>query len=234
MYLRPRLSRLKPYLFIKRTLSALAVNTSGLALIELAYSLPILMGVGMYGAETANVAMVRMRVNQISMHAADNAARIGEGSLLSEKKIYESDINDLFVGSDRQAGKYVDIFENGRIIISSLEMHSDGGQYINWQRCKGKKVHVSSYGTAGVDSQTRPVNGMGPAGARVTAPANQAVIFVEISYDYQPLISSTFTSTRTITTRGAFNVRDRRDLTQIYDRTGSDPVASCNIYDGVN
>ncbi|WP_145955456.1 TadE/TadG family type IV pilus assembly protein [Sphingorhabdus sp. SMR4y] len=219
---------------VKRTLSALAVNTSGLALIELAYSLPILMGVGMYGAEVANVAMVRMRVNQISMHAADNASRIGEGSLLSQKKIYESDINDLFVGADRQAGKYVDIYEHGRIIISSLEKHSDGDQYISWQRCKGKKVHQSSYGTAGASSPSRPVNGMGPAGARVTAPDNQAVIFVEVSYDYQPLISSTFTSTRTITTRGAFNVRDRRDLTQIYDKTGSDPVSSCNVYDGVD
>ncbi|NRD90598.1 hypothetical protein C8024_15750 [Sphingopyxis sp. BSNA05] len=229
-----KLRRRKPLLSVKRILSALAVNTSGLALIELAYSLPILMGIGMYGAEIANVAMVRMRVNQISMHAADNASRIGEGSLLSEKKIYESDINDLFVGADRQAGKYIDIFEHGRVIISSLEKHSDGGQYIKWQRCKGKKVHQSSYGTAGANSASRPVNGMGPTGAKVTAPDGQAVIFVEISYDYQPLISSTFTSTRTITTRGAFNVRDRRDLTQIYNQTGSDPVANCNVYDGVN
>lgn len=192
------------------------------------------MGVGMYGAEVANVAMVRMRVNQVSMHAADNAARIGEGSLLSEKTIYEADINDLFVGADLQAGRFVDIFENGRIIISSLEKHSDGDQYIHWQRCKGKKSHVSSYGTAGENSPSRPVNGMGPSGARVVAPANQAVIFVEISYDYKPLISSSFTNTRTITTRSAFNVRDRRDLTQIYDRTGSDPVADCDTYDGIS
>ncbi len=225
---------LKPCLFIKRTLSGIAVNTSGLALIEFAYSLPLLMGVGMYGAEVANIAMVRMRVNQISMHAADNAARIGEGSLLSEKKIYESDINDLFIGADLQAGEYVDIFENGRVIISSLEMHSDGDQYISWQRCKGKKAHVSSYGTAGEDSPDRPVDGMGPSGSRVTAPANQAVIFVEISYDYKPLISESFTNTRTITTRSAFNVRDRRDLTQIYDKTGSDPVSDCDTYDGIS
>jgi hypothetical protein len=232
LYLSRKLGGLKPCLFIKRTLSALAVNTSGLALIELAYSLPILMGIGMFGAEVANVAMVRMRVNQVSMHVADNASRIGEGSLLSAKKIYESDIDDLLVGADKQAGKYIDIFENGRIIISSLEMHSDGDQYINWQRCKGKKRHVSSYGTEGANSSSRPTNGMGPPGARVTAPANQAVIFVEISYDYQPLISRSFTNTRTITTRGAFNVRDRRDLTQIYDRTGNDPVADCDTYDG--
>ncbi|MEH6789700.1 TadE/TadG family type IV pilus assembly protein [Parasphingorhabdus sp.] len=220
--------------FLKRTLAAIAVNTSGLALIEFAYALPLLLGVGMYGAEVANIAMVRMRVNQISMHAADNAARIGEGALLTQKKIYESDINDLFIGADLQAGDYVDIFEHGRVIISSLERHSDGGQYINWQRCKGKKTHVSSYGTAGVNSPSRPVTGMGPVGARVTAPANQAVIFVEISYDYQPLIARTFTKTRTITTRAAFNVRDRRDLSQIYNRTGSDPVSSCNTYSGIS
>lgn len=234
MLLRKKLSRLKARLFVKGTLSALAVNTSGLALIEFAYSLPLLLGVGMYGAEVANIAMVRMRINQISMHAADNAARIGEGSLLSQKKIYESDINDLFVGANLQAGEYVDIFEHGRVIISSLEMHSDGDQYINWQRCKGKKAHVSSYGTAGENSPSRPIDGMGPPGSRVTAPANQAVIFVEISYDYKPLISESFTKTRTITTRSAFNVRDRRDLTQIYDRTGSDPVSDCNTYDGIS
>lgn len=234
MYLSKKLSGLKSCQFIKRTLSALAANTSGLALIELAYSLPILMGVGMYGAEIANIAMVRMRVNQVSMHAADNAARIGEGSLLSEKKIYESDINDLFVGAQRQAGGYIDILEHGRIIISSLQKHSDGDQYISWQRCKGKKAHVSSYGTEGENSPSRPTDGMGLAGAKVTAPADQAVIFVEIAYDYQPLISSSFTNTRTITTRGAFNVRDRRDLTQIYDRTGSDPVSDCDTYDSIS
>ena len=228
MYLIHNLKRLK------RTLSELAGNSSGLALIELAYSLPILLGIGMYGAEVANVAMVKMRVNQVSMHAADNASRIGEGSLLSAKKIYENDINDLFVGAHLQAGSYVDIFEHGRVIISSLQKHSDGGQYIHWQRCKGKKLHPSSYGTAGVNSPSRPINGMGPTGAKITAPDGQAVIFVEISYDYKPLISDKFTDIRTITTRSAFNVRDRRDLTQIYNQSGSDPVANCSTYDGIS
>tara|TARA_R110000787_G_scaffold16887_7_gene53465 strand:- start:53696 stop:54400 length:705 start_codon:yes stop_codon:yes gene_type:complete len=234
LYLRQKPSGRKPFASIKRILSALAVNTSGLALIEFAYSLPLVMGVGMYGAEIANVAMVRMRVNQVSMHAADNAARIGEGALLTQKTIYEADINDLFVGADLQAGRYVDIFENGRIIISSLQKHSDGDQYIHWQRCKGKKIYDSSYGTEGENAPDRPVNGMGPSGTRVSAPDDGAVIFVEVSYDYKPLISNTFTDTRTITTRSAFNVRDRRDLTQIYDRTGSDPVADCGTYDGIS
>ncbi len=234
MYLRKKLTGLKPLLFVKRTLSALAANTSGLALIELAYSLPFVMGIGMYGAEVANVAMVRMRVNQVSMHAADNAARIGEGALLAEKMIYESDINDLFVGANLQAGQYIDIYENGRVIISSLQEHSDGDQVISWQRCKGRKAHVSTFGTEGEDAADRPVNGMGPTGKKVTAPSGQAVIFVEVVYDYQPLISGTFTNTQTITTRSAFNVRDRRDLTQIYDRTGSDPVSDCDTYDGVS
>ena len=218
---------------LKETLSQLAGNTSGLALIEFAYALPILMGVGMYGAEVANVAMVKMRVNQISMHVADNASRIGEGSLLSTKKIYESEINDLFMGAHLQAGNYVDIFERGRVIISSLEKHTDGGQYIHWQRCKGKKAHASTYGTAGVHSSSRPVNGMGPTGAKITAPDGQAVIFVEISYDYKPLISDKFTSIRTITSRSAFNVRDRRDLTQIYKHSSSEPVSDCATYDGI-
>lgn len=228
-----KLRDLKPRFSTFRKLSALARDTSGLALIEFAYALPVVMGVGMYGAEVANIAMVRMRVNQISMHAADNASRIGEGSLLSAKKIYEADINDLFIGANLQAGQYIDIYEQGRIIVSSLEMHADGDQYIAWQRCKGKKMITSSYGSEGESSGDRPVDGMGPAGNKVTAPSGQAVIFVEIAYEYKPLISKHFTNTETITTRSAFNVRDNRDLTQIYDRSGSDPVSDCATFDAV-
>lgn len=217
-----------------RKFGALWGNASGLALIEFAYSLPILMGIGMYGAEIANMAMVRMRINQVSMHMADNAARIGEGSLLADKKIYEADINDLFVGAHLQAGENLDIYSQGRIIVSSLQKHSDGDQYIFWQRCKGMKNHQSSYGSEGENAADRPINGMGPAGNRVTAPENEAVIFVEVEYDYQPLISKHFTRTSTIKTRAAFNVRDNRDLTQVYDKSGADPVASCDTYDGLS
>ena len=74
---------------------------------------------------------------------------------------------------------------------------------------------------------------MGPASDPVTATQGDAVIFVEIDYDYQPLISKMFTTARTVKTSAVFNVRDSRDLSQIYQRDPNhpDPVADCSVYD---
>jgi hypothetical protein len=74
---------------------------------------------------------------------------------------------------------------------------------------------------------------MGPAGEQVSAPAGGAVIFVEVAYDYQPLIGLTFAQNRKITSIASFMVRDSRDLSQIYQRDPLKPstIAKCNVYD---
>jgi hypothetical protein len=116
--------------------------------------------------------------------------------------------------------------------FSSLETHPDNGnQYIHWQRCKGLKRWNSSYGNAG-DGSVTSLSGIGPAGEQVTAPPGGAVIFVEVSYDYQPIVSDKFVSSAPITATAAFIVRDSRDLSQIYQRAplSPDPVADCNTF----
>ena len=59
------------------------------------------------------------------------------------------------------------------------------------------------------------------------------MIYVELSYDYQPLISGAFTGMKVINATAAFSVRDDRDLAQIYQRDPANPdvVAACNVYD---
>jgi hypothetical protein len=42
-------------------------NESGVALIEFAYSLPIFIGLGMYGTETAHRAVAQMQVSQAAL-----------------------------------------------------------------------------------------------------------------------------------------------------------------------
>lgn len=214
-------------------LRRLARARSGVATIEFALSVPLLLTVGMWGVETANVAMVHMRVNQLATQIADNASRIGDTSQLTDRKIYESDIDDLLKGADIQSGN-IHLFDHGRVIISSLEVvpGTTDQQYIHWQRCKGDKHFVSDYGTQGTGLDGSLL-GMGPSGGQVTATPGDAVIYVEVSYDYQPLISKMFTSATTIKTSAVFNVRDSRDLSQIYQRDSNnpDPVADCNVYD---
>jgi hypothetical protein len=205
-------------------------DRSGVALTEFALSLPLLLTAGLWGTEMANLAIVHMRVNQLAIHIADNAARIGDTSTLENRKIYESDINDLLLGSNLQAGN-LNFYDHGRAIISSLEVNDAGNQYIHWQRCKGLKAWPSSYGNAG-DGAVTSLSGMGPAGNQVTAPPGGAVIFVEVAYDYQPRVSARFVSSAPITAIATFVVRDSRDLSQIYQRTPSspDPVAGCATY----
>lgn len=214
-------------------LQRLACARSGVATIEFALSVPLLLTVGMWGVETANVAMVHMRINQLATQIADNGSRIGDTSQLTDRKIYETDINDLLAGANIQSGN-IDLFEHGRVIISSLEVvdGTEDQQYIHWQRCKGVKHVVSDYGAEG-KGLDGSLSGMGPSDDQITATKGDAVIFVEITYDYQPLISKMFTAAGTIKTTAAFNVRDSRDLTQIYQRDPDHPdtVASCSVYD---
>lgn len=204
----------------------LANSKSGVAATEMALSLPFLLGVGLWAIELSNYALTTMQVNQIASHLADNASRIGEKSLLEEVKIYESDINDLLEGASLQGGKRMDLFDNGRAMISSLE-NKKGQQYIHWQRCLGVKNVKSSYGKEGDDLDV----GMGPAGEEVYAFEGEAVIFVELVYDYRPLISRRFVGEPTIRSISSFTVRNDRDLSKIHKRDKDITEAKCKTYD---
>ena len=215
-------------------LRRLVRSRSGLAMMEFALGAPLLMTASLWGVESANQAIMQMRINQIAVMLADNASRIGESSLLGATKIYESDLNDVLLGGQFQGGNAADLYENGRVILSSLEVvpETTGDQYIHWQRCKGKLEHQSSYGDEG-DGAHGGFPGMGPEGAEIIAFPGEAVMFVEVAYEYQPLISTHFSSMSTIVATAAFNVRDNRDLSQIYQRDTSqpDPIMDCTTFD---
>lgn len=218
-----------------RLVRALRRDCSGVAATELALSAPVLLVAGLYGTEMANLTITHMRINQLAVHIADNASRIGDTSTLQDRRIYESDINDLILGANIQAGAGLAVFERGRVIISSLEVDAETGkQYIHWQRCRGAKVADSSYGEQGDGLGATVLTGMGPAGQEVQAQPGDAVIFVEIQYDYRPLVSDGFVKNDTVNTFAAFTVRDDRDLSQIYQRDPSTPdqVQTCDVYRG--
>jgi len=209
---------------VKRLLS----DTSGLALLEFAFMLPIVIMMSLTGAELTNYITTKMRVSQIALQLADDAARMGSGSQLSAKTITETDINDLFTGAQLQSGE-MDLNTNGRVILSDLEPTSSpntASTYkIGWRRCFGQKTtYVRQYPTS---STTTGLTGIGPAGRQVTAQDNNATMFVEVYYVYKPLIGlGKYAPTTTFTEIASMAVRDRRDLTQIYN-TANDTVASC-------
>jgi hypothetical protein len=211
---------------IKSLLSELRRDVSGLALIEFAYVIPILTSLGIGGIELTNYANTNMKISQAAMALADNMSRVGLESSLSSVQIREADVNDGLIGFQRQTNG-LNFGPNGRVVLSSLERNADGGQWIHWQRCFGSLAVAPSYGTQGTGTTGTAFLGMGPAAGRVTAPVDTAVMFVEVTYTYQPLFTGFFLRNRTIRHEASFINRDPRDLAQIYNPNPAATVATC-------
>jgi hypothetical protein len=199
----------------------------GVLIIELAYTLPLLLLIGFGGMEMANLTLANTRISQMTLTVADNASRVASGTNLVTPQLREVDINEIFTGAQLQSGE-LDVKSHGRIILSSLEVNALGGQFIRWQRCYGNRPgSPSSYGTAGTGALTTTFPGMGPAGKEVKAVAGGAVMFVEVYYTYQPLMFGSWLGPQTIRSTAAFTVRESRDLSQIYNPAPSVTVSSC-------
>lgn len=235
-----------PALLPRATLRRLAADRSGLALLEFAFSLPIVLGLGAYGLEISNLALLNVRVSQIALNLADNASRVGIYNTLQAQQLREVDVNDVLQAA-RYQGTSISLTTNGRIILSSLEnvkqsYDSVAVQRIHWQRCLGLKSgtgYDSSYGTTlttdgttgnAADDGTVAASGMGDPGAMVNAPANSAVMFVEIDYLTKPLFGTWLTAPARLHYIASFIVRDKRDFTQLYNPSPTATKSTCNLY----
>jgi hypothetical protein len=189
-------------------------DNSGLALLEFAFILPVVITMSLTGAELTNYITTKMRIGQIALQLSDDAARMGTGTQLSAKEISEGDISDLFTGAQLQSGE-LDLQTNGRVILTDLEPttspNTAGTYKIGWRRCYGNKTsYVRQYPTS---SGTTGLTGIGPAGRQVTAQDDNATMFIEVFYTYRPIVGlGTLAPTTTFTEIASMAVRDRRDL----------------------
>lgn len=191
-----------------RQLASIRRDEGGVALVEFAFSLPVLVVLSMAGLETANLALAHMRVSQIAMLVADNAARV-------RSSIDEADINEIMTGAELSS-ESLKLKANGRIFLTDLEPNGLPspltGQYIRWQRCWGQGSFTSSYGVAGDGLLTALLPlGIGPTNNKIAAGSGTAVMFVEVAYNYQPLVSNTLFGAKVIRYTSAFTVRERTD-----------------------
>lgn len=191
------------------------------AMLEFAFSLPLLLTLGLGGMELANLALAHLRVSQIAMTTADNAGRV-------RVAVDEADINEVFIGAST-VGESLDFEENGRIVLSSLQDNgrtgSAHGQMINWQRCFGDLDVDPEYGVEGDGRTDGDLQAMGQEGRQIQSLPGTAVMFVEVSYEYQPIVGDAILGATMIRYESAFNVRER-DMFDITNTT-SLPVNSC-------
>lgn len=213
---------------IRRVFGRLLGDASGIALVEFAYSLPFMTILGLGGIEVANYSIVHMRVSQIAVSLADNASRAKEEIVSGVPHMREYDVNEAFRAAEVQSGD-LDIQANGRMILSSLETNSSNGQWVHWQRCVGSKAgYKSSYGKQDDGKAGTGFKGMGPTGRVLKADSGYGIMFVEVVYEYQPLLFGRLIPTDPIRKTAAMYVRDDRDLINgLYNPSPASTVNSC-------
>lgn len=229
-----------------RFASRLRQDVSGIALTEFAISFPIMLALGMYGIDTANLALTHLRVNQIALNLADNASRVGANNSAGVQEMREIDVIDVLQAAIDQ-GAPLDLATNGRIVLSSLEKNASGTQRIHWQRCIGSMTGAtfeSHYGqvknvdgSPEVDANRNgtieesekqyqgatATNGMGESGFKVNAPINSSgVMFVEVNYRFTPMFGW-ISSQSDIRQVASFIVRDSRNFDNIFNPNSATP-----------
>ena len=222
---------------------------SGVAFLEFAFALPVVLALGLLGLETANYAMANLRVSNIAMLTADNAARVRES-------IDEGDITELLTGA-KMSGSNINFAANGRIILTDLEptVVTTGKQWVRWQRCDGALNYSSPntalrpltaagaaiingteiYNTDRITASSAPssetkasMTSFGTGSNVISAATGTAVMVVEVAYNYQPVIPNSFLTGRQITYTSAFNVRQRTD--QTLRNIARITPKSCNVF----
>lgn len=197
-----------------RFVRLLYADDRGVALIEFAIALPVMLVLAVYGAEIARLAITNMQVSQIALTLADNASRMGQtDNSAIRPSISEADVDSVMFGAMEQ-GEAIGFEEDGRVILSSLEVDPDtGDQFIHWQRCRGELDVDSDYGPETPDGSVGDgLPGMGQAELIKATSDKSTVMFVEVEYRYEPMFDVFFTGNRTIRQEAAFVIRDDRNL----------------------
>jgi hypothetical protein len=202
-------------------------DVRGLALVEFAITAPILITLGLAGAEVTNMAVAVMRVNQISTAISDNIARVRDS-------IDEADVNEALL-SAKFIGTGINFNANGRVVASSVEPNGQtgttAGQYIRWQRCTGALNVTDSqpkYGIEGKGLNNASLPYMGASTRKIVAGSGSALIFVEVTYKYQPLVSARFFGTPVLRSESVYNVRERNS--QVLGTVAGTTASVCTTY----
>lgn len=192
------------------SLRRLRGEDEGTALIEFAIAFPVLIVFILVGMELTNYILVKTQVNRIAVMSADSASRL-------RTPMTESFVNQIFTGVQK-SGDWIDFSQKGRVIISSVQQNADSsGEWIRWQRCHGALGVSSKYGREGSgrsDSSIQSINGL-------KSLPGSAIVFSEVTYDYQPIFPNHFMAQKRIKHDTAYVVRQRTD----YSISGTNPAA---------
>ncbi len=155
-----------------KTVQALRHNVAGVAAIEFAIVLPVLMLVLFGGFEGWRMILAGQRIDNIAYSMSDLAARQAGGTT-------EGDVTNLLSGGMFIA-KPFNVQTQGRVILSAIDFNA--GRKILWQRCIGAGALSSSLGAEGDDANITAITNMPTA-------TDDLLYVTEVSFLYtSPLV----------------------------------------------
>jgi Flp pilus assembly protein TadG len=114
-------------------------NQSGVAALEFAIVLPVLILLVLGGYEGWRMVLAGQRADMVAYTLSDLASRLTNGT-------NEDDLTSMMIGGSMVA-KPFDIGKDGRVIVSAVD--ASAGRKILWQRCWGTQPLASSLGLEG-------------------------------------------------------------------------------------
>lgn len=162
---------------IARTLLRLRRCRAGVAALEAALALPILLVIVLGGVDIVGYVAAAKKVDRLSGAIANLTARADR--LRDDTQCTESDCLGMLFLAASQVAEPLDLEANGRLIVSSLVDPEDGPPEIAWQRT-GPDYTIEADSKVGAEGEAFDM----PEGFEL--PEGDNAIVVEIFYDYQP------------------------------------------------
>jgi Flp pilus assembly pilin Flp len=155
-------------------LSRFHKDERGVAALEMAITLPIVMTMLLGVMEIANFVLANQRTDKMAYTIADLVAQNDE--------ITPTQLNTI-MGASQQIMKPFPFGDRGHVIITSVHRNPGGEPYVAWQYEGGGTLHdtQSNFGSAGFDSVL-------PSG--FTLNERETVIIAEVFYSYPTLVTN--------------------------------------------
>ncbi|MCY1671182.1 pilus assembly protein TadE [Novosphingobium sp. SL115] len=200
--------------WIGRICRKILADSAAISTTEFAVVLPVFMTLGMYGTEISWMTIAEMQASQVAISLADNASRLGQTDNSGvTPTISDEAVQNVLTGALLE-GQTMNMEDNGRVILSSLETHPvTGKQYIHWQECSGELEKSSKHGKPDLTGTAlaATMSGLNIGGTKITAPPGTSVMVAEVWYQYHGLFGSLFVQPFTMYQEATIIVRDDRN-----------------------
>lgn len=152
----------------------LAHNEQGLAYLEFAIMLPVLLSLFLGSVEMTRYILITQKAEKVAMTISDLVAQ--------SSTISTTQLNTLILAAGQIMQPYNFGGDNSYVIVSSVYKTGTNPPIVKWQYTNGSWTHTSLVGTVN-SAATLPV------GFTMTDKENN--IFTEVFYNYQPLLTIT-------------------------------------------